>query len=318
MSEWSFLNNTFMTIARESRKRAIEISSYSYNALQQRQLDAFFGPRWLIYKPLHEALIAEEAQWGVQKGTQIGKTQTVDELLEELSPGKINDWEYQIRGVYAKGSVGYNTLLPQGIDVFGQGKKDDRIERVRVLGLALDGIAALAATKTDVDNFYSDLNTARNTQQGAISDTREESTDVSQALAAAMTGLFSFLGACIEHFPSQPEEIKPLFHIQLIRNLPQTLFVRTVNAGMNVTEFVAKRTLKPTDKVRIKVLTAGNVRLGSTEEKNDELGTGGQLQLGLEENIYTVSQVQLTPASTFFKIANADPNIEAHVEIEFL
>jgi hypothetical protein len=317
MSEWSALNNMFLTIARESRPRAIEISAYTYNALQQRQLDVFFGPRWLIYKPLHEALKAEEIQWEGQINLQKSKTQTLDELLEELSPEKINDWEYLIRGVFAKGSVQYNLLLPEGVDVFGHGKKDDRIDLVEVLGEGLTGIPALAAVKTDVDNFHASLLAARNTQQGAISDTKTESGDVSQALEAAMIGLFSFYGACIEHFPNQQNEIKPLFHIQLIRNLPQTFFLRTVNGEVDAMEFIAKRTKKPTDRVKVKNLTAGLLRIGATEEKNDALGTGGQEVAGLEEEIYTISQLQLTPASTFFKLVNGS-NIEGHCEIEFL
>jgi hypothetical protein len=316
--EWQFLIDPFLVIALKSRKRAIEISAYTYNALQTRQADPFFGPRWLIYKPLHEALVLEESQWGFQKGFQKGKTITLDSLLAQLSPGKINEWEYQIRGVYAVGSAEYMTLLPNGIGVFGEGKKTDIIERVRVLNLALTGIAPLAATKTDVDNFYTALNTARNTQQGEITDTKDESGDVTLALQTAMIGLYSFLGACIEHFAATPLDIKPLFHIQLIRDLPQTLFIRTVGAGLDITEFVAKRTTDPNAKVKFKITTPGAVRIGATEEKNDPLGAGGQLLNGLEDNIYTVSQLQLTPASTYFKISNADPSIEAHCEIEFL
>jgi hypothetical protein len=317
MSDWLYANNTFVTIARQSRERAITISNYTDAALMQRQSDPFFGPLYTYYHALHEAMKEERTELGAQRGTQKGSTKAVNILLKQLSPEKINEWERQIAVVFAPSTPTYISLLPNGITVFGNRKKDDRIKALRVLAEALTGIAPLAAVKTDVDAFYTQLNTARAQQQGKKSDTKTESTELTAALMAAMTGLYAVLGACMQHFAATPQAIKSIFDIQTIQNKKQTIFIHTVPKGMDATEFIFKRTLKPGQRMKITVLSGKKLGFGITDEKNDPVANPVYVD-GLEQEIFEATQLGNAPAAKFFKVRNTDPDVDGHFKIEIL
>ena len=313
--EWKFLIDPFLVIAKESRKRAIEISKYTYGALKERELDAFFGPLYLLFKPLHEALMLEETEWTAQKGVQKGSTLSLDNLLKDLVV-KANLWRLQVGVVYAPGCPEYVTIFPNGISALTEGKKDDRITALSACGQALANFAALAAVKAQVDATFTQINNARTGQAGKISDTKEESDDVTVALEAAMIGLYSLLGSCIAHFAATPLEIKPIFHIQLIRDLEQTIFVDSV--AKNQTDFVFKRTLEAGKRLKITVTTDKTLRFALTDEKNDTIGTKFVEVAGLEDETFDASQLKVSDKAAFFKVYNPDGDVDGHFKVEIL
>lgn len=316
--EWSWLNNPFIAIAHESRARAEKVADYTFAALQARQLDAFFGPRYLTFKPIYDAMKAERTDYGVQKGAQKSGTQSVDDLLKLLSPGKINQWDLQISVVFAPGSPQYVALLPDGHEHFNRGKKDIRIEAVKDLGQALTGIVALAATKTDVDAFYLQLKNARVAQKGSISETKDDSGELTDAMLKCMVALYALLGACIDHFADTPDDIKPIFDISTIRDIAQKTFIDTVTAGDGTEDFVFKRTLMPAQKVKITVLSDKKLRFSITEEKNDPVSTHFVEVDGLEDETFDASQLKVSDVAAFFKVRNTDGSVDGHFKIEIL
>jgi hypothetical protein len=114
--------------------------------------------------PLHKALANAYNIWKSMGGTQKGATLTVQQLLKLLSPGKINAWELAVQGVYAKGTPQFVSIFPRRHKSFQIGETGQRIEAVNQLGIALNGIAPLATTLTDVQNFYAQLSDARSGQ----------------------------------------------------------------------------------------------------------------------------------------------------------
>jgi hypothetical protein len=261
---------------------------------------------------------AERTDYGVQIGTQKAGTKSVDVLLKELSPAKINQWDLQISLVYAPGTSQYIALLPNGHAPFGTGKKDERIQAVKNLGQALTGIVPLAAVKTDVDNLYTALNNARIGQQGQISETKDDSGELTDAMMNCMVALYSLLGACIDKFAATPDDIKPIFDIPTIRDVAQKVFITTIPKGIGVTDFIAKRTLKPGAKIKITVLSTKDVEFAITDEKNDPVATKKVTVAGLEDEIFDASQLQVSPTSSFLKGRNTDGDEDAHIKIEIL
>jgi hypothetical protein len=317
--DWSITNNLFISLALQSRPRAVKVADFTFAALEKRQLDAFYGPLYLQFKPVYDPMKGEQVTWEAQKGTQKGSTKSLDDTLLDLSPGKINLWDRQISNVFAPGSPEYIALLPNGHAPFGSNKKkDDRITAVKTLGKALDGIVALVATKTDVDNFYASLDAARTGQKGQISITKDDSEEMTDAMMNCMIGLFRILGACIEHFAATPDDIKPIFDISTIRDIAQTLFISTVKAGINA-DFIVKRTLPAGRFVKITVLSSGALDFGITDEKNDPIGAKKVTVQGMEEEIIEVSQLQQQSGkSSFFKVANTNNLLDGHFKIEIL
>jgi len=319
MSTWRFLINPFLVVAANSRTKAVALSTYTYGALEARQAIPFFNILFLFYKPLHLALLAEDAEWHSQIGTQKGSTAAFDDLLDDLSPGKVNDWDLAVQNVFRKGTPGYIAVFPQGHKVFQTGGKDERILAVETLSESL-GVAtappAFAPIKTSVDAYLTLIQNARTAQSGAISTTGTESDEAGAATTAAMIGLYKVLGSCISEFGSNPTDIEPLFDLETIRNASQTLFVNHV--GVSLTKNIAKRTLPPTARLRLKVTSAEPLTFFFAEEKNDPVGAVSFTVQGLEEEFLNASQLGNVPAAAYLKVLNRSALAQGDFEVEIL
>jgi hypothetical protein len=316
--EWQFLTNTFVVIAQHNRARAIRISSWTDAALFQRQANAFDNALYLYFHPLHKAMMDEDAALGGQKLTQKGSTKSLDNLLADLSPNLINQWNRQISIVFAPGTPEYIALLGNGLTPFGSGKKDDIIKAVKTLGENLAGIVALAAVKTAVDAYYTLLNNARTGQKGNITDTKGESDQLTDKTMAAMVGLYAVLGACMQEYAATPMDIKPYFDIQSIRDLEQTVFIHTIPAGADPTAFIFKRTLEPGKQVKVTVLSPNATDFYIADEKNDPVRDKKVTVDGLEDETIPVENLGNVPVAKYFKVHTTDNSVDTHIKIEIL
>ena len=136
--------------------------------LQAKGDDAFYHPLYAMYHPLHVNFLDAYNTWKFQGGVQKGATLTFDQLLQLLSPSKINAWDLAVMNVYAKGSPGHLIIFPQGHKPFQTGVKKQRINAVKQLITALTGKVPLATTLDDVTAFYNQLLDASNAQQGEM------------------------------------------------------------------------------------------------------------------------------------------------------
>jgi hypothetical protein len=314
--DWSFLTNPFLALAKRSRPKAIEAADYTNDQLKARQADPFYLDLFTFFDPLNQAMQNEESALNVQIAAQKGSTATVGDLLDTLSAEKIESWDIAIQVVYRKGTPQYIALLPQGRGPFQSGKKDDRITAVKSLGIALTGIVALATTKTDVDNFFTSINNARSAQSGKIGNTETDSGDLTDAVISGMEGMFYVLTACLAKFYIAPKTVEPLFALNLIRDSEQDSFIRTLTGGSY--DFVAKRTLEPTTKLRVKVLTPKKVRIFIADEKNDINPAKFKEIEGLEEEVFEAAVCGTVPEAKFIKAQNMDDLLDAKIEIELL
>ena len=319
MTTWRFLINPFLVAAQGSRTKAITISTYTYGALDARKLDAFFGPLFTFYKPLHLALLAEDSQWHAQVGTQKGKTASLEALMEQLSPGKVYNWDLAVQNVVPKGTPGYVAVFPQGHKPFQTGKKDERILAVETLSTSL-GVAtappAFAPIKTDVDAFLLLIQNARTAQSGAKSSTGTESDQASAASIAAMNGLYKVFGSCISQFSATSTDIEPLLDLETIRNAEQVLWMNHV--PVSSTKNIFKRTLEPTVELRIKVNSTEPLKFYFAEEKNDAPGALFVTVAGLEEETVLVSQLGNVPTAAYLKVQNTSGLVQGDFEVELL
>jgi len=324
MKPWAFLNNPFLSRGGDNYKVAYELAKYTDAALNARIADPFFAALYATFHPLFVALENEYNDWKAQGGFQKGKTQTLDILLEELGFGdadlgvrsKIYDWNLEVQGVFPKGTPTYTTIFPNGVAPFQKGSKDARISAVAALSLALAPHAALAALKTTVDASLADLNTARNEQQGEISDTGTDSDEVRGAVEEAMIGMFSLYGSLIAHYAATPEDVEAFFDLEKLRNLQQKEWL--VSIAPVTMKNVFKRTLANDRKVKITNLIDRDLAFYVASEKNDTSAAGSKTVAALEDEIFTWSELKQTADATYFNAANGTPDVEGHFKVEIL
>lgn len=264
--EWQYLDNQFYNVTKRNYKKALIISNY-HDAALKTIMDASPDPDYATlynrYHPLHLTLVTEYTNWKNAGGQQEGSTLNLDQLLG-LMNGKLDNWDPRIQVVYAKTTPRYKTIFPDGRKPFQRSNKDTRIEAVNTLSENIGADAALATIKTEVDTYYTDLDTARDSQSGAKLGTKIGSGSVAGAVANAMIMQYRNLGFLINKLYETPNVILNLFDVQTIRERDQRIFTGTLNPLEN--EPVLIHTFLPDDEIRLKITgnAAANFYLATT------------------------------------------------------
>src|SRR5256885_1640127 len=135
---WKYLENQFLIVTIGNFLKAVRLAEFTDSALHSRIGDPFFNAQYAIFHPLYDTLNTIYDTWSTQKGTQKGKTASVEELMDKISPGKVNQWDAaaQAAGV-VKGSANYIALFPQGHKPFQQGTTLTRINAINSLSMAI-------------------------------------------------------------------------------------------------------------------------------------------------------------------------------------
>ncbi len=309
---WTFLNNPFLNAAR-TYKKAIKISAYTNAQLQSRQADPFFGPLFKYYNPLNQALVDAYGDWKTQGGTQKGATLTFDQLLALLSPSKIGLWDYQVMGVFAKGTPQYVAIFPNGHKPFQTGEKNQRVLAVKQLSNALNGIAALNATYDDVTKFYNQLSDAQNTKQGNMGGTGSDSKAVDDAVVAAMTGLYYVLGNCIAQFASEPTLAEPIFDLETIRDHEQVVFTGSPKGGE--TEAIMTHTFAAADDISLQDTGSTGISFYMSAGHDDGPAGNTLITLAAGENRKITANDFGNITHRFMHVINNDALAEGHYKV---
>ncbi len=277
---WSYFVNPFLVLGKKNFKKAVKISTYHDSALLAASGDPFYAAMYASYHPFHLALVAAYNTWKTAGGMQKGSTLTVGELLNTLSPLKINAWDAQVQVVLPKGSPDYVAVLPNGHQPFQEGEIDERINAVQQLGLALVPFAGLAATKADVDTFHGQLNTARNTQLGKKGDTEHFSDMLRDKITEAMVAMYANMGLCINNHPAEPVELEPLFDLDTVRSHYQSVFAGILSGNEN--KLLLERTFTALDEMRLQ--SKAGTKLGFYMSANAEDGPAGYTVIEVAAN----------------------------------
>jgi hypothetical protein len=93
------------------------------------------------------------------------------------------------------------------------------IEEVRNLGerLSANPDATLEALRTEVTAYYTQLNTARQAQQGLEGQTDASSDDMSPARTAVVTALYGNLGMLMHIYAATPVTVASFFDLDTLR-----------------------------------------------------------------------------------------------------
>jgi hypothetical protein len=226
---WLYLNNPFLTVTEGNYRLAYELSTFHQNALQANSTDAFISTIRSAYEPLHSTLTEAYNTWKTQVGQKAGKTLSISQLLDQTK-SKLDVWEPAIMVLYPKTTPEYRAILPQGRKPFTNGAKDSRIAAFASLEKSLQGIAVLETTRNSVLDFWQQLHSAHNEQQGSVAQTDQHSLDVEAARVAAMTQLFANFNKLLGEHPANPELVATYIDVQSMRRIDQSMFTGQLDA----------------------------------------------------------------------------------------
>ena len=314
MKEWSYFQNPFINATVRNFKKALHISTFTDARLQTKGDDVFYAPLYAMYHPLHVNLLNAYNTWKFQGGVQKGATLTFDQLLQLLSPSKVNAWDLAVMNVYAKGSPEYLIIFPQGHKPFQKGDKQQRVNAVKQLMTALTGKVPLATTLDDVTAFYNQLLDASTAQQGEMGNTGANSDLVMTAMTIALTAMYTILGKCLAEFSSDPTVCEYIFDLATIRDHEQLVYTGTLDPqeNHNVLEHAFVSTDQP---------TLGNT--GSTviqyflaATANAPLNGSPVIAVNPDERKIIFASELGNLSNRFLHVINTSPNAEGHFKLE--
>lgn len=300
---WHYLNNTFLIITVGSNKLMMILSPDHRARLQAQNADPEIAAMLAIFAPIDDALSAAYSAWFNAGAFYKGATLAFENLLKELSKTKLDSWFPQVQVVFPEGSPEYLTIFPKGRTLFTNGSYDLRINAVKSLGAALAAYPALAATKTEVDSFFTSLNTARTKQQEKEEGVRVKSELLETARVNTAVAMYQTLGKLMAKYAATPEAIAKFFDLSLIQSPPKDKNTFSVIVAAKDTANIVSGGFDDTTQF---TLYTGNTRgkFFTTNAATSVEGDG----ITLEPNTsMTVIATQLgAPGNTFLNVTNLD------------
>lgn len=261
---WIYAVNPFTIATKGSYAKANQIAFDLMTSLEAASTDPDILSMYNYYQPLYAIFESAYTNWHAKEGFKLSATQELQRLLKGITP-ELNDWDYDIRGVYKKETEGYIKLMNGGHKPFLQGGSLFRVMRVRQLADALLSEPALAATQAAVDAYATQLETARANKDENKSAFNILSSQVEQERLNICTAMYKIMGKLIDKYADMPERVALFFDLQAIRQHKQTLFTGHVKAKQ--IKAIAKRTLQATDQILLKNTGNATLRFYFSERK---------------------------------------------------
>ena len=304
---WHYLSNTFLVVTEKSTKLMMILSPDHRARLQAQSADPDIMAMLNIFAPKDTALGAAYQAWYSAGAFYKGATLAFENLLKELSQIKLDQWFPQVQVVYAEGTPEYLTIFPHGRAPFNTGSYDIIINTVKSLGDNLAIYPALAATKTDVDNFYASLLAARADQQQKEEIVRVKSDLLETERVNTGVAMYATLGKLMAKYAATPEVIDRFFDLSLIQNPPKDKnSFAVIVAGADTANIISGGF---TDTTQFKLFNTGDTK-GRFFTSNSATGvsvSGQGIELAPNTSTTVVAKVLGDPGNTFLNVTNLDP-----------
>lgn len=323
---WHYLVNQFLNRTKDNFKKALKLSNYHDAFLNTMQTDNPGDPDWATlynrYHPFHLAYVAAYTTWKNAGGQQEGQTLNLDQFLELLVV-RAAKWDALVQATdgFEKGTPAYKSIFPNGRYPFNSGAKTARVEAVNVLSQSLDGIVDLAPVKALVDAFYGQLDTARDTQEGAKGTTKTSSQQVELKRVETMTEQYRNLGFLIDKSADNPLFIEAFFDLNVLRESRQSVFTGTLDP--EETEAVLIHTFAFDDEIKLEITGEDTIPAGTMVSFYLATTPGGtdstavQVEANAAAMTIEASAFGITEYGTHRYLTAVNPNlVETHYEVE--
>jgi hypothetical protein len=289
MRPWIFLINTFYVNTVESIKKALTLTLDHLAKLTANEADAEILAIKTAYLPLHDAFILAYNQLQSKLGLYHGKTQTFEEMLEELSKTKINEWRGTVFNIFPEGTANATAIFPQDREPFQKGTYDQRVEAVHTLSTTLATYttqASLVALSAVVMAYYLTLTGARALQQTDEGSVETLRSNLKAAHKIMCDGLYRNLGKLMAKYAETPLVVANYYDLTLLREVGDESQVFngsiTANTIISLTETEGEdfdATPETVFRMKNPSTNSGNLTFYSANSPTDAPGAGPQFTL---------------------------------------
>jgi len=313
---WIYLINPVLTATLGSNALGIRISNTHDAKLFAGISDPFIAGLYATYHVVHIVYTKAYNWHKSRESVQQGLTSDFMALLKKLGFEKINLWDSSIATVYPKGSAKYKSLLANGHAPFQNGSQQERISAATSLSLSIGADPSLAAVKTDIDTFVTELEDADTAQKGAFMEVEKASNDLETARVAMAEEQYGNLGAMIKEYKKTPIKAAVYFDLKAIRKFKQIFFQNHVNKKSS--RFIVERTVDDAAQATFSNIGDTVLRFYLSDKKTGEIGTTFlELAPNTDKTIFLSTLGDLSMLH-FFMVQNLDTINKGEFTLEFL
>lgn len=220
---YRFFINPFLSVTRNSYKDMLSLGVDHKAKLVANQADPEIAAILVTYDPILQSYLIVDQNLSSVLGTYKGKTQTVEELFDQLRKIRLPIWEGQIFFFYPEGTETATSLFPNARNPFNDGTYEQRIQAIKVLGdkCALD--PSLAGVSVNILAFHTQIESSRLAQQSqgeGAADTLRTLRETARVLLCQE--LYGDMGKLMYKFRSNPTAVGDYFDMEILRSAKET------------------------------------------------------------------------------------------------
>jgi len=316
METWPFLENPFDNATKGNVLRMLKLDTYHINALTGAPVSAFITARITFYEPYHTALVNAKTALDARVASRLGNTSTVKSLTKDLTGTLIEKWDVAVQNIHPRGTERYIQLFPNLRGPFQTGSVQSRKNALLALSDSIGAEGALGSTKTEIDDFTSELVDAIAEQQGDKGSIIDLTNLLEVARVNAADAMYANLGAFMMEMHKNRPGIAAYFDLVELRRHVQLVFTGSSIALSSKNIF--KRTLKAI--TLLNLINTGTVPLTFffAMEKNDTTFTISVTVAPGEEEQVSASQLGDVPAAKYLQVKNSDATTAGNWQVEIL
>lgn len=218
-SNWSYTQNVFNNATKGNFKRMLLMSRDHHDKLKveattKPAIDALYQS----FLPFFTNFTSIYSEVMNNASTYSSSTLRVEMLFQELSSKKAKRWDIMIQNEYDDSTIEYNDLFGNGRARFQAGAYDMRIAALVSFSNKLAIYPNLVAVKTEVDALFTQIDTARTTQQGnerLDANVRNQLENARVELAVAMHRVF---GGLINLYAHNTKDIENYYEMKYVQS----------------------------------------------------------------------------------------------------
>lgn len=215
--EWHFLNNQFDNATAHSNLRMVIITNDHHSRLKAQEADPDILALLTRTTPVHEAFLSAYSAAKSAVGLRKSATQSVTNKLAYLRSTQLRQWDAIIQVQHLSGTEDYTAILPNGLTAFHKSTIDQTVIMLKGLEERLADYASLAAVKTEVETFHTELEGLRDAQQVKEQLIENASDLLEQARTNLASIMYGNLGVLMDKYRDTPEFIANFWELQLIQ-----------------------------------------------------------------------------------------------------
>lgn len=234
-STWSYLQNPFANVTKNSFKTMYLMATDHFDKLQAQSSDPAIADLYNLGKPAFDAFILQYRKNGTDNTTYQMHTMQFENLIGELMSTYARQWDVKTQIVFDINKPQYLELFANGRAPFQTGAYDLRINAVKALADQLAHYPALAALQLEVNNFHADILATRSAQQGVENTNQRNSTNLENARLTLAQAMHAIFGGLILQYASNIAVVESFYELKYLRRTPGTTTDDAPEASEEVT-----------------------------------------------------------------------------------